>query len=150
VWGIGALTRAADFDGTEALASFLLLQRTLDQDQAMELAVRSLTRDPRLLAATWWHDREELLTSIVEKVNESDNLEKSWRQAFAQQVQALPRERSLGGYLSLHLDRDPTTAFSLYAFRRPPWPVELSPIPVDTHVAAMIDLPPATSRFPYF
>ena len=87
---------------------------------------RALAADPRLGAAVWWQDRPELWTEALEVIASGAP---ETAVALASAAAAVPNRNSGGTVLlGLGMDRDRTVSFSLFAFRRRPWPASLAPV----------------------
>ena len=113
-WAADALERAQRLDPLSPLASFHLMMARRGDPEAVTLGSRAVRADPRLARASFWHDHRDLASRVA-----------------AATGMHLPDPRALSAtepqMLTLILDREPAVSFSLYAFRRSPWPGRLAP-----------------------
>nr|MDP9122195.1 hypothetical protein [Acidobacteriota bacterium] len=100
---------------------------------------------PRLLAATFWEGREDLLARTLDEVRRRPGIDPGWKEAL---LAVVPSPRSRRGErvrILLDIDTVPYLALSLHTFRRRPWPAEWPLIELHEEALAPIRLPPATA-----
>lgn len=117
LWAPAALSTAHRLDPLSPLAAFHLMMVETDSDAAARLGETAVSLDPRLTAARWWWDEP----GLADRVSQRTDL-------------TIPNPiESPGGVplvLALTLDQTPAVSFSLFAFRRSPWPGRLAAIPM--------------------
>jgi hypothetical protein len=111
-WAQGALLRAVELDPLSPFAAFLAAQAVAPAPQAIELGLHSVTLDARLARAVWWNRRPD----IARQVGRLSGL------TMAPELDPADQRLQI---LALDVDRTPATSYSLYAFRRLPWPETL-------------------------
>ena len=116
-WAPVALARARDLDPLSPLVAFHLLTTTDQSVAAASLGEFAVTREPRLAGALWWSDHPALASQVSRQTGVSIPL-------------SVEEDSSPPMVLALTLDREPSLSFSLFAFRRSPWPARLAPIAV--------------------
>lgn len=119
-WAPNALAKAHELDPLSPLVAFHLMTATTDVDAATKLGIDAVQGEPRLASAIWWLDSPELahavgsLTGVAIPPNPTD-------------------QDSRPMVLALSLDSRPALSFSLFAFRRSPWPGQLAPVELNVH-----------------
>ena len=152
-----ALERACDLDPLSALAPFELMRLEREAGVAAAdprvaaRAARAIVAEPLLLAASAFEGDPDLRSEIHRRIRSWPGLPPGWLAAFEELWFGL--DWSTGGegppldVLSVDADGRPAVSFSLFAFRRPPWPLSIGAVPLRRHrlehVAAH-DLPAAT------
>ena len=152
-----ALERACDLDPLSALAPFELMRLEREAGVAAAdprvaaRAARAIVAEPLLLAASAFEGDPDLRSEIHRRIRSWPGLPPGWLAAFEEMWFGL--DWSTGGegppldVLSVDADGRPAVSFSLFAFRRPPWPLSIGAVPLRRHrlehVAAH-DLPAAT------
>ena len=152
-----ALERACDLDPLSALAPFELMRLEREAGVAAAdprvaaRAARAIVAEPLLLAASAFEGDPDLRSEIHRRIRAWPGLPPGWLAAFEEMWFGL--DWSTGGegppldVLSVDADGRPAVSFSLFAFRRPPWPLSIGAVPLRRHrlehVAAH-DLPAAT------
>jgi hypothetical protein len=116
-WAAVALRQARALDPLSPLVAFQLMMATDDALEAERLGEFALSQEPRLAGALWWADHPTLAERLSRRTGHPLS-------SAAEHPAAPVRE------LALTLDRDPAVSFSLFAFRRSPWPGHLAPTPV--------------------
>jgi O-antigen ligase len=147
-WAAAALERACALDPLAGAAPMHLAMRLAEADgaRAGRLAARALLSEPRLLAARFWIGRDDLRRAALAEVERWPGVDDGWKTRLLALAQgARPRADRPAARLGLDLDLEPALSFSLYAFRRPPWPATLGAIEVDREAALEVDLPAASS-----
>lgn len=140
--------RACSLDPLGALPPFRLAQVGSPLHDPLAVAARSLAAEPRLVAATWWWGRRDLLDRAVLHLATTDGIALGWRASLAETVDAQAAGKSGGATeeLALVFDANPESSVSLHLFRRRPWWARLVPVPVDAAAAqAFAGLPAATA-----
>ena len=82
----------------------------------MTQAVRCLRGEPRLARALWWNDHADLAAEVSD--------------ATGLVIGPSAAADASSMRLVLTLDQNPASAYSLYAFRRLPWPATLATIEI--------------------
>ncbi len=155
-----ALERACDLDPLSALAPFelMLLERqrgTPASDAPVAArAARAIIAEPLLLAASAFEGDPDLRSDLYRRIVDWPGLPPGWLAAFEELWFAL--DWSNGGQgpardvLSVEADGQPALSFSLFAFRRPPWPLSIGAVPLRSHrLAAVEDVGlPAVTHLP--
>jgi hypothetical protein len=153
-WTAEALARACALDPLGALAPFHRLVLAPEAPAAPEEGARALLGEPRLLASPLWVERPALLAAVGDRLRRLEGVDRGWLEALVARLpEALAPENGGGPgapaaevvTLGLEMDADPATAFSLYAFRRRPWPATLAPVALRGPLAARLQIPPATT-----
>jgi hypothetical protein len=118
-WAPHALATAYRLDPLSPLTAFHLMTVTDDSTTATKLGAEALRTEPRLAGALWWLDRPDLARSVS---------------ALAQVPVPAPGTiaQPRGPALALGFDRRPSLSFSLFAFRRSPWPGSLAAVHLGT------------------
>jgi len=147
-WAGRALEQACALDPLAPFAPYFLATAAPAAPAAPFAAAHALLAEPRLLAATFWDGHAPLRADALRAVGAAEEIDAGWREALLAAAGRLPRGADDGdarAWLALEIDSTPSLALSLYAFRRPPWPLEW-PL-VEVHPAALADLalPPATT-----
>ncbi len=152
-----ALERACDLDPLSALAPFELMRLEREGGapaSARQVSVRAawaILAEPRLLAALAFEGDPDLRIELHRQIRAWPGLPSGWLAAFEELWFEL--DWSNGGegpphdVLSIDADRRAAVSFSLFAFRRPPWPLSIGAAPLrSSRLAAIVahDLPAAT------
>jgi hypothetical protein len=137
------LERACAGDPLDGHAPFLLAQQHPDEPWAPRLFARALLANPTFLSAVFWEGHPELFAAALREVAAYDGVDDGFRQAIV--VTRPPRSGRIAA-ARVTMDADPTTALSLHAFRRLPWPATLASVTVRRDGAvAVAGLPTAGS-----
>lgn len=148
-----ALRCAAALDPLLPFAPFRLALADPDADDAPLWAARALAAAPELGAAHAWESRPELLAAALEVLAREDRIDAGWRERYLAAMGDVVDRRRVGDRasrsidLTLTVDRSRVGSLSKDQFRRQPWPVTLSPLPMDVEAARALDerFPPATT-----
>ncbi|HEV8240696.1 MAG TPA: O-antigen ligase family protein [Thermoanaerobaculia bacterium] len=120
------LAVACNADPLAGTAPFLLAFAQPDSPRAPALAARAILADPALLAAVDFEARPELLAAALGEVARWDGVDAGLRKAILDVAARLPSPRQGAiGRRGIAMDDEATTAVSLIAFRRLPWPQTL-------------------------
>ncbi len=155
-----ALEMACDLDPLSPLAPFELMRLEREAGVAAgdprvgERAARAILAEPLLLASPAFEGDPDLRAEVYRKVESWPGLPPGWFAAFAERWPGL--DWSNGGEgppsigLSVDADSDPAVSFSLFAFRRPPWPFSVGAVPLREHRLRSLEEPalPAPSTLP--
>ena len=152
-----ALERACDLDPLSALAPFELMRLEREQGVAATdprvaaRAARAIVAEPLLLAAVAFEGDPDLRAEVHGRVQAWPGLPEGWLAAFDELWFQLDwsngREVPPLDVLSVDADGRAAVSFSLFAFRRPPWPLSIGAVALRSHrldVIAAHDLPAAT------
>ena len=152
-----ALERACDLDPLSALAPFELMGLEREAGAAATdprvaaRAARAILAEPLLLAAATFEGDPDLRAEVHRRIQSWPGLPPGWLAAFEELWFGL--DWSNGGegppldVLSVDADGRPAVSLSLFAFRRPPWPLSIAAVPLRSHrleFIAAYDLPAAT------
>ncbi len=122
-WARSALLEAVRLDPLSPLASFHIMRSLPKHPAAARWGSRALRAEPRLAAANFWSDHPELRRQVMARLDAAHG-------ARARRV--LEATTAAGGdesaTLALTMDTEGAVSFSLYAFRRSPWPAALAPV----------------------
>ncbi len=155
-----ALERACDLDPLSALAPFELMR--LERGAGAEAAdprvaaraARAILAEPLLLAAAAFEGDPDLRAAAHRGIQSWPGLPPGWLAAFEELWFGLDwstgQEDSPPDVLSVDADGRPAVSFSLFAFRRPPWPLSIGAVSLRRHrldFVAAHDLP-AVTRLP--
>ena len=114
-WASAALVSAHELDPLSPVTAFHRMRVTQDLDAATSLGADAIRLEPRLAHASWWLERPDLARAVA-------------RISGERIPSSLPSATSDPMQLALGLDRVPALSFSLYAFRRAPWPGRIAAI----------------------
>jgi hypothetical protein len=114
-WAPWALETAARLDPLSTLVAFHRLASQPSDPAAADLGARLLRAEPGFTKARFWRNHPELAESIASK---------SGIQPDTRPID----HNSRIAPLAMVLDKNPSLSFSLYAFRRSPWPGALAPV----------------------
>ncbi len=152
-----ALEQACDLDPLSALAPFELMRLEREAGTAATdprvaaRAARAVLAEPLLLAAAAFEGEPDLRAELHREIRSWPGLPPGWLAAFEELWFGL--DWSNGGegppldVLSVDADGRPAVSLSLFAFRRPPWPLSIGAVPLRNHrleFIAAYDLPAAT------
>ena len=152
-----ALERACDLDPLSGLAPFELMGLEREAGAAATdprvaaRAARAILAEPLLLAAATFEGDPDLRAEVHRRIQSWPGLPPGWLAAFEELWFGL--DWSNGGegppldVLSVDADGRPAVSLSLFAFRRPPWPLSIAAVPLRSHrleFIAAYDLPAAT------
>lgn len=155
-----ALERACDLDPLSALAPFELMRLEREAGTAVTdprvaaRAARAVLAEPLLLAAAAFEGDPDLRAEVHRRIQSWPGLPPGWLAAFEELWFGL--DWSNGGegapldVLSVDADGRPAVSLSLFAFRRPPWPLSVGAVPLRSHRLDFVvahDLP-AVTRLP--
>jgi hypothetical protein len=118
-WAPHALATAYRLDPLSPLTAFHLMTVTADSTTATRLGAEALRQEPRLTGAIWWLDRPDLARSVS-----------TLAQVPVPAPGTVAQRRAPA--LALGFDRRPSLSFSLFAFRRSPWPGRLAAVQLGT------------------
>jgi len=122
-WANLALARAHRLDPLSPLAAFHLMMVQTDKDEAGRLGEAAVIAEPRLAAAQWWWSHRET----------ADRMSRRIGLPIPKEIETPSGEPMV---VALTLDRTPSSSFSLYAFRRSPWPGRIAPIALEVDRSA--------------
>ncbi len=155
-----ALQRACDLDPLSALAPFELMRlergagATASDPRVAVRAARAILAEPLLLAAVAFEGDPDLRAEVRRGILTWPGLPPGWPESFEDLWQRLDWSNGAEGLpqdvLSIDADGRPAVSFSLFAFRRPPWPLSIGAVPLRRHRLDAIvahDLP-AVTRLP--
>jgi len=125
-WAPDAFAQAHRLDPLSPLAAFHLLASDPERADAVDLGVFAVRAEPRLAAAVFWCHHLDLAQAVSERMGSP-----------IPNGQAVPS--TVPTVLTLTMDRVPAASFSLYAFRRSPWPAGLAPVPLDVGICQTFD-----------
>ncbi len=155
-----ALERACDLDPLSGLAPFELMGLEREAGAAATdprvaaRAARAILAEPLLLAAATFEGDPDLRAEVHRRIRSWPGLPPGWLAAFEELWFGL--DWSNGGegppldVLSVDADGRPAVSLSLFAFRRPPWPLSIAAVPLRSHRLEFIDAYdlPAATRLP--
>ncbi|MDE2691839.1 MAG: O-antigen ligase family protein [Acidobacteriota bacterium] len=152
-----ALERACDLDPLSALAPFELMRLEREAGVAATdprvaaRAARAILAEPLLLAAAAFEGDPDLRSEVHRRIQSWPGLPPGWLAAFEELWFGLDWSNGSEGppldVLSVDADGRPAVSLSLFAFRRPPWPLSIGAVPLRSHrleFIAAYDLPAAT------
>jgi O-antigen ligase len=145
-----ALVAACRLDPLSPFAPYFLAVAAPHFPAAPSYAAHALLAEPRLLAATFWDGHGRLRAATLREVVSRPGIDRGWQAALLAAAGRLPSPagragRDERGWLALEIDQDPSRSLSLYAFRRPPWPLEWPLVEVHEALLAGLDLPSASA-----
>lgn len=114
-WAVGALERAALLDPLSTLTAFHLMTVQPDSSRAVDAGARALRGEPGFAQALFWRKRKALALAVAGEAG------------IRPHITPIP-ESSRIAPIAMMIDRDSARSFSLYAFRRSPWPGALAPV----------------------
>ena len=114
-WAPEALAKAHQLDPLSPLTAFHRMTVTFDLATATKLGFDAVTGEPRLAGAVWWFENPDLARSVSQLTHFPIPSPKG-------SLESQPM------VLSLSFDNRPARSFSLFAFRRAPWPGWLAPV----------------------
>ncbi len=152
-----ALERACDLDPLSALAPFELMRLEreagagAEEPRVAERAARAILAEPLLLAAVAFEGDPDLRGEVHRRIRVWPGLPPGWSESFEELWLGLDWSNGAEGpprdVLSIDADGRAAVSFSLFAFRRPPWPLSIGAVPLRSHrleAIAAHDLPAAT------
>ena len=155
-----ALERACDLDPLSALAPFELMPverqagAAATDPRVAARAARAILAEPLLLAAAAFEGDPDLRAELHRRIRSWPGLPPGWLAAFEELWFALDwsngHEGSPRNVLTVDADGRPAVSFSLFAFRRQPWPLSIGAVPLRSHRLDFVtarDLP-AVTRLP--
>jgi len=123
-WTLEALVKARNLDPLAPLPPFLMALSRPQHPEAPHWAATAVRLEPRLLQTAKLKDRDDLTQRTMEALQASgDDVDR------IVQLGIEGAARAPGGGLGLTMDRTPALAFSIYGFRRRPWPTTLVRLP---------------------
>ena len=155
-----ALERACDLDPLSALAPFELMRLEREagaeasDPRVAERAARAILAEPLLLAAAAFEGDPDVRAEVHRGIQSWPGLPPGWLAAFEELWFGLDwsngREGSPADVLSVDADGRPAVSFSLFAFRRPPWPLSIGAVPLRGHRLDFVAAHglPAVTRLP--
>lgn len=155
-----ALERACDLDPLSALAPFELMRLEREagaaatEPRVAARAARAVLAEPLLLAAAAFEGDPDLRVEVHRRIQSWPGLPPGWLAAFEELWFGLDWSNGSEGppldVLSVDADGRPAVSLSLFAFRRPPWPLSVGAVPLRSHRLDFVvahDLP-AVTRLP--
>ena len=152
-----ALERACDLDPLSALAPFELMRLEREggapatNPRVAERAARAILAEPLLLAAVAFEGDPDLRAEVHRRIRTWPGLPPGWFESFEGLWLGLDWSNGAEGsprdVLSIDADGRAAVSFSLFAFRRRPWPLSIGAVPLRGHrleAIAAHDLPAAT------
>jgi hypothetical protein len=155
-WARSALEEACRTAPHQPLPHFYLMATAPDAPRAPLFGARALLAEPRLGAALFWRRAPQLLVRSQDELLALPGLDPGWREAFARNA-ALARSGPSGSIerrdLEIALDAAANESWSLFVFRRRPWPARWPVVALDASRLPLWDLGPAPllvdlGRFP--
>lgn len=129
-WAPTALERAWELDRLSGLTAFHLMRAREGRPQAVGLGAHALLTEPRLAAAVYWEEHPRLWGEVVDEIRERRPTLGPRLAPLLRDPPAPPESGAEVVRLALTLDEVPALSFSLYAFRRSPWPATLAGVPL--------------------
>lgn len=155
-----ALERACDLDPLSALAPFELMRverqagAAATDPRVAARAARAILAEPLLLAAAAFEGDPDLRAELHRRIQSWPGLPPGWLAAFEELWFGLDWSNGHEGpprnVLTVDGDGRPAVSFSLFAFRRQPWPLSIGAVPLRSHRLDFVtarDLP-AVTRLP--
>jgi len=137
--GVAHLEAACNADPLAGTAPFLLALAEPDSSRAPRLTARAVLADPALLAAIDFEARPGLLAAALAEVARWEGIDTGLREAIVDVAASLPSPgHGPIGRRGVAMDGEATTATSLNAFRRLPWPQSLGFVGVRLPEARML------------
>ena len=124
-WTADALMRARDLDSLSPLPPFLMALNRPQHPEAPQWLAQALRLEPRLSQTTQFLDRADLRPRTVEALRANGGDE-----GLTASLESASPDGVPAGALGWSMDQNPALAFSLYAFRRRPWPTTLIRLPL--------------------
>ncbi len=124
-WTLDALSTARNLDPLSPLPPLLMALSQPQHPEAGRWAALALRLEPRLSRTSRFLDNPELIDATME-VLEASGQDGDLLARLRTATPALPPGAAIG----LIMDREPALAFSLYGFRRRPWPATLVRLPL--------------------
>lgn len=150
-WSRFAFLEACRLDPLGALAPFYLMMDDQGDPRAVDFGARALVAEPRLGAALFWDERQDLLATTLQRVASWPGVEPGWRVEFLRQMQQMRQMLTIEGLpdpgdlptveVTLEVDPVPSVSFSLFQFRRRPWPAHLGRVELAATRVAAITVP---------
>ena len=138
-WAPETLERAWRLDRLSGLVAFHLMRAKAYRPEAVALGTHALLTEPRLAAAVYWEEQPELWEAVIEEI-------RARTAKIGPKLEPLVRDRPVPPesgepvvLLALTLDEVPAVSFSLYAFRRSPWPTTMAGVPLRSSRLALAD-----------
>ena len=116
-WTLDALQKAHDLDPLSPLPPFLMALSEPERPESAEWAARAIRAEPALSLTAPFLERIDLRLRTIDVLRAAGTEER-----LIDLVESGAGERPPAAFLGLSLDRSPAQAFSLYGFRRRPWP----------------------------
>ncbi len=135
-WAQSALETAARLDPLSPLAAFHRMRLQPGHPEAPRWGAQALEAEPRLAAAHFWADHRDLRRLVLERLAPGAGAS---ARRILESVGAIGNSATPSGEglsLALTLDTEAAVSFSLYAFRRSPWPAALAPVALDARLLA--------------
>ncbi|MEE8526154.1 MAG: O-antigen ligase family protein, partial [Thermoanaerobaculia bacterium] len=145
-WSRDALVRACRLNPLGALAPFRLAVGTSPGPLSPEWGARAILSEPRLLAAPAWRGRRGLLVDAAGWASVLDGVDEGWRLRLEETIAGGLDAGGETVSLVLVMDSSGEESLSLHAFRRRPWPTELSVVELGRDALAAIDLVSAAGQ----
>jgi len=139
------LETACALDPLDPFPPFYGMVAAPGDPEASARGAQALLAEPRLLAATFWEHRPDLLAGALARVRDWPGVDAGWKEAL---LSAAPQEGARSGPTSrvhLTIDTEEAQSLSLTAFRRRPWPVPWPLIEVRTALWEGLHVPPAAA-----
>jgi hypothetical protein len=138
-WAPEALERAWRIDRLSGLVAFHLMRARAHRPEAIALGTHALLTEPRLAAAVYWEEQPELWESVIEEIHTRTPKIGPSLAPLVRERPTPPESDESVVLLALTLDEVPAVSFSLYAFRRSPWPATLARVPLRSSRLTLAD-----------
>ena len=116
-WTLDALQKAHDLDPLSPLPPFLMALSEPERPESAEWAARAIRAEPALSLTAPFLERIDLRLRTIDVLRAAGTEE-----GLIDLMESGVGESPPAAFLGLSLDRSPAQAFSLYGFRRRPWP----------------------------
>ncbi len=132
-WSREALLRSCRLNPLGVIAPYRL---TFDEGPdaiPVQWTARALLAEPLVSTATVWRHHGPVLRAAVEELGQLDGIDHGWHTWLEHAVSAQGESAALAPrrILALEMDGEAATSLSLFAFRRRPWPIDLTRIEID-------------------
>ncbi len=131
-WARSALETASRLDPLSPLAAYHVMRAQPDHPEAPDWGARALRAEPRLAAASFWAHHHQLRHKVIEQLTPGSTARRRLESVGGKAA----GDSQSGVSLALTLDTEAAVSFSLYAFRRSPWPAALAPVELDRRLQA--------------
>ena len=140
-----ALEKACALDPLDPFPPFYGMVAAAADPDAEARGAQALLAEPRLLAATFWLRRPDLLAGALARARDWPGVDAGWKEAL---LAAGARSGAGSGpafQVALTIDAEEAQTLSLTAFRRSPWPVSWPLIEVRKPLWDGLQVPPAAA-----